>query len=529
MLTSPLVAALVAAFALTLAPARAMAQAEAPAPGAALAVPGGFADLAFVPTRLEIAGTTVYPPRQVLAFALALAAQSGEALTVARMSALIGQVYREDGFALAEVRAEVDEAQALLRWQVLEGHVAEVRVTGADEATRQRIERYFEPVWRERPLRQATLERAVALADDLGGLGIATRLVPLEPAGHRLDVAVTSMLPYSGISVDAVPMRPGHSTRLALQHERYSLINPGDLVRLQALATTDRGSGHSWLGRINYRTPGGGDGDYLELIAGNGRSDRDPGGLAQSTEIRGTHLTLAWGYPYQRDLHSYRYAIGVLDHASARFQPGTGSVRSEATAARFYLVNGHTDGDGRLLQYAVELSTGARSSTPAGQPADGRRHFSHLRAGLGASANAAWAGSLWSYRFEGLGQWTSQALPSVEKFALGHHPFLRGYAPAEVVSDRGLAATLELAHLGSPDAGVDRLSPFAFVSAGHASNVATAGATAGSRTLASTGLGLRGNPIPRIGLEAWCAWPLRAGPLSEARDPAVYVQVGTQW
>lgn len=490
--------------------------------------PADFAELPFRPGHLEVIGAKTYPAEDLLKFSLAWLRSRGQAITARSVAEGIEQIYREDGHALAEVAVRPDPATASLRWEVIEGHVAQVTITGADAPTRLRIERYLNSLIHPAPLMQPQLERAVALSDDLAGVNVTTSLSPL-PDGHRLDVSVTQDTPFTSASVDWVPMRPGYSTRLGLQHERYGLINAGDLLRLQGMVTRDRSDGHSWLGRLHYRTPRGDDGDYLEFIAGNGRSDRDPGGLAQSTELRGTNLTAAWGYPVERDLHGFSYVIGALDFARARMKLGDATPRSEATAARFYLVNGDTSSSGRLLQYTVELSAGVRPSTPVGQADDGRSHFVHARAGLGTSGHWSLGRSLMSYRFESLGQWTTQALPSVEKFGLGHYPFLRGYAPSEVVGDRGAAFTFELAHHGSHDGSLNRISPFVFVSAGRASTVATAFTAGSARTLASTGIGLRGNPVDRVGMEAWAAWPLRDGPLSEKRDPAFYLQIGTQW
>lgn len=524
---SPLAMALAGALTLIAAPAGAQS-ATAPTPPVR-ALHANFADLPFAVARLEISGATVYQPDQLLRFALALAGGDAAPLTVARMTKLIEQVYREDGFALAEASARVDAPTGTVHWDISEGHVAQVRVTGVEAPIRLRVERYLNALVRQRPLTQSSLERAVALADDLAGINVSTALVPLPGEGHLLDASVTQSPPFTSLSLDWVPIRPGYSARLALQHERYGLLGAGDLLRLQAMGTRDRGEGHSWLARVHYRTPRGDDGDYLELIAGNGRSDRDPGGLAQNTELRGTNATFAWGYPLQRDLHGFSYVIGALDHARARMKIGAVTPRSEATAARLYLVNGDTSSDGRLLQYTVELSAGTRPATPAGQVDDGRSRFVHARAGLGASGHWSLGRSLMSYRFEALGQWTADSLPSVEKFGLGHYPFLRGYAPAEAVGDRGGAFTFELAHHGSHDNGINRVSPFVFVAGGRAASVGTAFTASDGRTLASTGIGLRGNPAERVGMEVWCAWPLRDGPLSKKNDPAFYLQVGTQW
>ena len=113
---------------------------------------------------------------------------------------------------------------------------------------------------------------------------------------------------------------------------------------------------------------------------------------------------------------------------------------------------------------------------------------------------------------------------------LGHHPFLRGYAPAEAIGDRGLAFKLEASHQGrASDNQPQPLRPFAFVSGGRVSTEAPAGATASGHNFASIGLGVRGQIGRQASVEFWGALPLRQGPLSEDLDPAFYLFIGTQW
>lgn len=285
-------------------------------------IPDDFAELPFRPARLGVDGARAYAGEDLLKFALAWLRSQGRPVTARAVAEGIEQIYREDGHALAEVVVRPDPGTASLRWTVTEGHVAAIRVQGGDDAVRLRVERYLAAVVHPAPLMQDELERAIALSDDLAGVNVTSTLVPMAGDGHRLEASVTQDPPFTSLSLDWVPMRPGHSTRLALQHERYGLVQAGDFVRLQALATRDQDIGHSNLGRVHYRTPRGDHGDYLEVIAGNGRSDRDPGGLAQRTELRGTNATVAWGYPFQRNLQGFGYLIGALDHSRARMQIG---------------------------------------------------------------------------------------------------------------------------------------------------------------------------------------------------------------
>ena len=151
------------------------------------------------------------------------------------------------------------------------------------------------------------------------------------------------------------------------------------------LMVTDERRGGSMLGTVQYRAPVGEQGTYVEAMAGNARSDRDLANTPVRSEQRGTNATLALGHPVQRDLHGYTYVFGAIEHANATSRLGAQEPRSRATVARLYGVRGHTNEAGHLMQTSVVLSAGTRANTPVGQSDDGRKHFGHLRGGLGLS------------------------------------------------------------------------------------------------------------------------------------------------
>jgi hemolysin activation/secretion protein len=116
------------------------------------------------------------------------------------------------------------------------------------------------------------------------------------------------------------------------------------------------------------------------------------------------------------------------------------------------------------------LTAGQRPSTSAGSAPDGERHFAHVRAAYGLSGPWTLGDNALTYRLEGALQWSPHALPAVEKTTLGHFPYLRGYAPAEVAGDRGLGATCEVVRRGSISQGMKPVVPFGFASVGQVSS-----------------------------------------------------------
>jgi hemolysin activation/secretion protein len=481
-----------------------------------------LADVSHPVRQLGVEGVTVFDPTELLQFATALHRNgSGKALTAQSVAQAMALMYREDGYPLAEVTWRSEPATGSVVWVVHEGHIEQVSLSGLDEATTARTLRYLTPLTRLRPLRQADLERALALADDLAGTSLSSRVVPASGGdGSVLQVTGEPVLRHGGLVLDVVPMRPGHAQRLHWHEQRYGLLQAGDLVRVYATATRDPNSASSLLGGLHYRAPVGDAGGYIEMLAGNARAERGLTNTLDRSELRGRNASLAWGHPFHRDLHSYGYGIAALEHADSVSRLGDSRPRSQATALRLYLVQGRTTQDERLFQYALTLSAGSR---PRASTDDGDRDFHHLRAGLGWAGPWRSGDSVLTYRLEAAAQWTGRQLPRVEKFVLGHFPYLRGYAPAEVDGDKGAGFTLELVRQGDVRNGLAAVKPFGFVSGGRVSSAGPA--TARSWSLASVGVGLRTTLGERVGFEAWGAVPLRDGPQSRRGDMAVFLSL----
>lgn len=489
-----------------------------------------IAELAQPPATLALDGVTVYEPGQLMRYALALAARTPGPLRAADVAAALTQIYREDGYPLAEAAWDHDPATGVLRWTVLEGYVSQVKVEGVDAAWAARLQGRLTAPLRHWPTTQADLERAIALAGDLAGVTLTTRLRPdPDTAGTVLEARASVAPAQHSLSVDLVPLRPGYAKRMTLNGQYVGVLAAGDQLRLQAAATRDGSVGHSLSGWGSYRVPVSDEGRYIEVVVGNGRSEREPGIAPDRSLMRGHQLSLAFGSALRRDLHGHAYAIAVFEHADAATRIGASEPRSRASSLRLHLVQGRTDADGRLDQLALTFSTGVRPSPPAGQAPDGDAHYAHLRAAYGVSGPWSSAAAAYTYRAEAAAQWTSQALPRVERVQLGHYPFLRGYAPGEVEGDHGAAFTLEVVRRARAPDGVSPWGLFGFLAAGHVGAEPQVGRLTPAWTLASTGLGLRYRAAARWSGEAWVAVPLREGPLSGRGKPAMSGVLNVHW
>lgn len=483
-------------------------------------------DVGFEPQVLAIEGATVFDVQALFGYATALHKSTGHPLTAQSVADAMALMYREDGYPLAEVTWQVDSAAAKVSWLINEGHIDEVIITGLDEVTSARTLRYLTQLKVKRPLQQTDLERALALADDLAGTSLSSRLVPsIGGRGSVLQVMGEQFRRVGGVALDVVPVRPGYAWRLHGHETRYGLLLPGDVTRLNATITREPNSGASLLGSVSYRAPVGDAGDYMEVLAGNARSERGLSNTLERSELRGRHASLAWGRPYQRDLHSYSYWITALEHADATARQGETRPHSQATALRLYWVHGNTSAEQHLAQYGVTLSAGQRPGDPGNNDPDGVRRFGHVRGGLGWSGPWRLGDAVMTYRLEAAAQWTSQPLPRVERFVLGHFPYLRGYGASEVDGDRGAGFTAELVRQGDARSGLSPVRPFVFVSAGRVASVQRVATPSVAWSLASLGLGLRAQLDRHVAVETWVATPLRDGPQSRKGHPALFLSV----
>jgi hemolysin activation/secretion protein len=183
------------------------------------------------------------------------------------------------------------------------------------------------------------------------------------------------------------------------------------------------------------------------------------------------------------------------------------------------------------LRWAVTTSAGFRPDRSVQSFTDGPRRFAHIRADLGI-VRVISDDSNTTLRFDARSQLSGTTLPEVERFVLGHAPFLRGYAPAEVEGDSGLSGTLEISRSfeRARSQAITSIAPFLFVSGG-AARLNKPRPTLGERRMrqiASIGAGADLH-WDRWQVSGWTAIPLAAGPRTKAGSPAAYLSLTRGW
>jgi hemolysin activation/secretion protein len=476
-----------------------------------------------------ISGVTVYSPHELLKFATAHAATADGAASPEAIAAAIEQIYREDGYPLAQVSLAYSQDNNPV-FRVDEGSLSAISISGLRAGTEKRVRHYTEQLTATKPVTQADLERALALSSDLSGVALASQILP-DPsgAGSILAISGTESRSSGAAGIEIVPIRPGSAARGFIVQEFYGVATGGDMVRLLGQATLDRGDDWSISGLAYYRAPVGSDGTYIEAMGGNTVARRDFANITGDSRLNGWNAAFVIGHPVERSLTDFTYLLAEYEFVDARSRFLGQKLQSSAHAIRLRALKGADYADGSLYRAAITFSGGTRPETPARNLPDGAKSFGHVRSEIGLSVPLD-KHQLTSLRVEFRGQWASARLPEVERIALGHAPFMRGYAPAEVIGDRGYGATTEVLHsISTGGTFVTEIAPFAFAALGHTDIIKPRLSERTQNTVASVGIGSSFTLKSGLRLSGWAALPLRDGPQSRSGNPAFHASLTVGW
>ena len=479
-----------------------------------------------------LSGVTVYDRDHLLSFAYQHVERSGGQVSPDRLADAIELIYREDGYMLAEIEIVYRDG-FVVDFIVHEGFIEAVEIAGVDERLFGAIRGYVEPLIGRKPLHQKDFERAIMLAGDLAGLSITTEITyPGTTEGALLTVHGETRRQSGSVTVDNPPRQLGEAVSAYGNQEFYSLLIPGDMLRLAGSVTWHfrNGQGFAASGTAFYRAPLGASGLYGEVYAGNVIGRRDASGTFVATDLRGLEAGGALGYAIRRDVHNYAYVIGEFRHSQAVSSGGGVSFASGVNVISALIVIGHDDAHGSPTRFGMVLSGGARSGMlPVGID-DGDDRFWHLRASLALSRPLHVLHHNLAVRFALNGQISSSRLPSVEEFYLGGRNSLRGYRFGEAGGDSGFSGTIEVSYLHDVRSDALRaLTSFLFADAGFVANNAPRPGELAQIWLASAGAGLQADFARGLSLRGWVGVPLVNGVMTGQLQPAAYLGVTKAW
>lgn len=442
----------------------------------------------------------------------AVAPFAGRRLTreaINEITEAIAAAHRAAGLALfGVVVPQQNFAQGVVIVRVLEGEVSEVVIEGDTEGADLSLTRaYANTMLGERPLRRATMERALLLMADIPGRRVTGRFEQLpDPGKVRLVLNMSRISVRYGLGFDNLGARFLGNVQITTGATVNALLQEGDSTRATVgFPVVD-------VGRFTYVAL-----RHQQPIGTNGMAiSANISHLAQrvtdSSNIKGetTTASLQLTYPMIRTQTETLQLFGSLDLLDSRISVPLGRLSDEATrVVRVGAVYGRAnEAQTRSGSLALVLSQGIDG-------AGARQRLGHYYGGptfTKVTATASYQQALWNQRFvlrlRAMGQYTEDRQPSTEFFTYGGVMFGRGFDAATLFGDRGVSATATLAMPFKTLLDVDSLAAgrsaflgrmirgseaYVFVDGARAENLLPAGAPRGDRA-ASAGFGF-GIPV----------------------------------
>jgi hemolysin activation/secretion protein len=444
--------------------------------------------------------------------ARAVAPFAGRHLTreaINELTNAIAAAHREAGLALfGVVVPQQDFTAGVVIVRVIEGEVSEIVIEGDTEGADLRLTRaYAEAMRGERPLRRATMERALLLMSDIPGRRVTGRFEQLgEPGKVRLVLNLSRISVRYGLGIDNLGASYLGNVQITTGVTVNALLQEGDSTRFTVGFPVVDFERFTYFA-FRHQQPVGTSGMTVSVNATH-LEQRVTG----DSNIKGetTTVSLQATYPVIRTQTQTFQVFGSFDIVDSRVSVPLGRLADEATrvirlGAVYGLANEAQTRGGSIAIVVSQGIDGAGARQRLGFFYGGPA-FTKVTA-IASYQHAFWEQRL-ILRLRAMGQYTAERLPSTEFFTYGGVMFGRGFDAATLFGDRGVSASATLAMPFKTVMDVDSLATgrseflgrmirgaeaYVFVDGGRAENLAPAPAPRGDRA-ASAGFGL-GFPV----------------------------------
>lgn len=369
--------------------------------------------------------------------------------------------YRSRGYALTSVSLAIDRDNGVVRYTVIEGHIAAVRLDGDIGPAGSMVLRFLRHLTDYPVIDTLTLERWLLLAQDVPGVSLSTVLEPSQDDPGALTL-------IAQVSLKRVGGQASLDNRAFYLTGPIEFLGIADLNSLTAWGDkTEFAYFHAFpdsqnFGQVSSEWFLGSSGLKMKIYGGAG-ANFPTGSLAALkydgwTDIFGTQMS----YPAIRTRRQNLNVYGSLDALESTIYTGTPSVQSSADEVRAlrigedYVISDLLLGNSRpaTTAFSARLSRGLEflggfhgtAIVPSTARQGEQHNFTAVKFETSRTQTlfVPWEGA--SVALMGLltGQWTPDILPPTEQFYLGGSRFTRGFYSGQVPGDKALAATAEL-------------------------------------------------------------------------------------
>lgn len=433
-------------------------------------------------------------------------------------------------------RVEIPEQRitgGALVLEVIEAHVVNVRVRGDIGPAQAAVERYVERLRGMAPFDMARAQRYLLLASDVPGVNMRAAIRPsasAEKGAVDIDVTVTREDWQALANVQNLGSKTVGRWGGLLRGEVDGLTAYGEATSLTAFRTIE--ANEQWLVQGTEAARIGSNGWIVRGAAAYGESR--PGGPLKGLGLKSTSVigTLEAAYPLLRtrarnvnlaggfDLIDQKNDIAGAalsrDHLRVAYLRADADLRTEAFGYPTLL-------NGALTVRKGVSGLGASSSGDALSRA-GAKPDAWLARAAGSAEAAVTDRLVAAVRVQG--QYSGDPLLPYEQLALGDLTVGRGYDPAAVLGDSGVAGAFELRYGALPVYPRVLATPYAFFDAGWVRNHdAAASGLDRDKTLKSIGGGVLFRIAGRANAEFTVAHTLDSVTPGGGKDTRILVQL----
>ncbi len=424
-------------------------------------------------------------------------------ITIARLFEIVQEItnyYRNNGYILSRAILPPQHVKGgVVTIEVIEGYIGHVEVTGNPKGAKRMVQQFGCKMIECRPLKVDRLEKYMYLANEIPGTQVRAVLAPAKKNVGAADLSlVTENKPFSAyFSYDNYGTLYLGPQQLTANLTANSFLMSGDSGQI-TVSKTPKGAELTYED-ANYTFPVNVEG--VRWTWGSTRVQTHPLFVLQPTDINGlnsNYYTMMY-FPVIRERSkslTLRTGFNYLDSNvdTFTFKLYTDHLRSldfglTYTFADQWYGSNYISADFRqglpIWGYTSDTNIlTAQTSRPGG-----RGRYTKFAATL--SRVQAIKGN-WSAYGIFQGQWAFMPLLAAEQFTFGGSVLGRGYDIAEIIGDRGMAASVELRYdYSMPKLKLQSIQFYAFYDAGKMWNYEYVGGTPLTLSGTSTGFGAR--------------------------------------
>jgi hemolysin activation/secretion protein len=426
----------------------------------------------------------------------------------------ITEHYRRDGFFLSRaVVAPSDHSAGAAYIVVYEGYIGAIVVEGSGADV---VSPILQPLRDGRALTVGALDRRLALASDIPGIRLTSRVEPMldDPSQHKLVVTADLDRIDGGIYADNRGSEAQGPWQAYVTASVNSAVIHGDRLTVSGL-TVPENTNELTFGEIAYSAPIG---EATRMRASiSGYTTNAPPGSSGWLSGQSQAASLAVTQALVRFRDTNLWATAALDVRQVeQTYHQLGAVKERLSVARFTLAGRRKLGHGYLAATA-QVSQGLDWFDATTEPssnltrADATSEFTKFTANVSAYQDLGRYVGIYA---EGSAQYSADPLLASEEFYVGGPSIGRAYNYGELSGDTGMSGVVELRVGWDPKpAAISFAQGYAFVDAAQVVNHTPTGDI--RRDLSSAGIGTRITFQERATFKVELSKPLGPRPYTE--------------